>query len=92
MEAPRDVVEARVAGRWRAGYLAAQNGTAATERDAQLGGRWVPSAFAGSLFPPGRPQESVCAAVARSVAERHQAVRQYDLYRVRTSDTGPELT
>lgn len=91
VEAPHHVVDARIAARWREGYLAAQNGTLTSERDARLGGRWVAGAFARGLYPPGRPAESVCTSVAAAVAERHPAVVQLDLYRVTSAAASPQL-
>ena len=91
VEAPHDVVSARVTGRWRADYLAAEHATAADPAVAELGGRWVPSEVVHALFADETAQESVCAAVARAVAERHEVVGEYAVYRVGEPDGEPKL-
>ncbi len=63
-----------------------------TAVDVGEGGVWVADNSAGILtrLDPGtdnHPQESICAGVAREVAERHHAVRDYAAYRV-TEPTG----
>lgn len=89
----RDVVEARVAARWRAGYLAAQHGTAPRERDARarrpLG---APGPSPGRCSRPAGPRSRCAPRWPAASPSATRPVRQYDLYRVRTPDTGPELT
>jgi predicted kinase len=91
VEAAHHVVQGRVAARWRADYLAAEAGTSDEPAVAQLGGRWVPSEVVHELFASDDAQVSVCADVAREVAERHRAVREYALYRVSDPAGAPEL-
>jgi hypothetical protein len=58
---------------------------------ARLGGRWVPSEVVHALFADEQARESICAAVARELAERHGAVREYAVYRVGEPAAAPEL-
>lgn len=91
VEASHELVRARVAARWRADYLAAEAGSGADRTVAELGGRWVPSEIVHALFTSQDAQESICADVAREVAERHSAVREYAVYRVNQTSGAPEL-
>ena len=91
VEAPHDIVSARVTGRWRVDYLAAELGTAEDPAVAELGGRWVPSEVVHALFTDENEHESVCTPVARAVAERHEVVGEYAVYRVDEPDGEPKL-
>lgn len=71
VDGPQDVIDQRVRHRWRTDYLAAEDGIA-EGRDAELGGRWVPSEVPNSLYE--RPNESRCATVARELATGHPAI------------------
>lgn len=88
VEAPREVTQERVAGRWLRDYVAVENGTA-TGLTATLGGRWVPSSFSGGFYGAGRDDRSVSEDVAAEVAERHQVVREFDVHRVAHVDASP---
>lgn len=91
VEAPEEVVQARVGARWRADYLAAEAGTSTDPAVHALGGRWVPSEVLHALYTDNDAQESICAGVAREVAERHHAVRDYAAYRVTEPAGAPGL-
>jgi DNA polymerase III delta prime subunit len=86
VEAPREITETRVARRWRDAYVAAQSADRTDTGVPELGGRWVPASFCSSIYPPGRPERSLCQDVALAVAERHDVVRALDVYRVASQD------
>ena len=89
VDAPRDVVEARVEHRWRTGFEASENGTASTKRDAEFGGRSVPSGVIRHMYR--RDDSSICLDVARAAAERHDCVAELLEYRVDRADGKPKL-
>lgn len=89
VDAPRDVVEARVEHRWRSGYEAAENGTAETPLDAEFGGRSVPSGVVRHMY--ARDDSSSCLDVARAAAEQHDCVAELREYRVDRPDGKPGL-
>ena len=74
VDAPQDVVEARVEHRWRSDYLAAENGEAADPMTARLGGRSVPSGVVAGMYAT---RTSRLRDVARSVPERHGCVAEF---------------
>ncbi|WP_369745682.1 zeta toxin family protein [Paenarthrobacter sp. AMU7] len=90
VETTQALSEARTLGRWERGYLAAENGTA-VDRDAVLGGRWVPLSFPASLFAAADDKESICAANAAAVAKDYGCVSEYVVYRVRDEHGAPKL-
>ena len=75
VDAPQDVVEARVEHRWRSDYLAAESGEAADPVTARLGGRSVPQGVVAGMYT--NEDRSVCVDVARSVSERHGCVAEF---------------
>ena len=83
-------MSARVTGRWRADYLAAERGTAEDPAVAELGGG-VPSEVLHALFAGESAQESVRGRGRRLVAERHEVVGEYAVYRVGEPDGEPKL-
>jgi hypothetical protein len=89
VDAPREVVEARVEHRWRSGYEAARNGTAATPQEAEFGGRSVPSGVVRHMYR-GDDQQSICVGIARGVAERHGCVSEYRHARVTAPAGSPQ--
>ncbi|MDE9366555.1 zeta toxin family protein [Luteipulveratus sp. YIM 133132] len=80
--------EQRALGRWRSGREEAATGTTRTEQDARLGGRWVPPAFARSLFQ-NEDGRSSCAHTVDHVeqAHGHRTVR----YRLPEGEAAPRL-
>lgn len=83
VEVPYEVSEARIRARWIQAYEAALAG------GDPLGGRWVPSDYARTVFdgPGGRSRPE---AAARALAEQCPAVTRYQVFRS-TADAPPLL-
>jgi hypothetical protein len=88
VETPHTVSQIRVIDRWRKVYVKALAGTA-DGQDKYLGGRWVPAAVLAELYSADT-NESISAANALSVSEKHFAVISYKKYVVEDEHSGPE--
>lgn len=87
VECSYDASAARVESRWRQvtrDYLQDPDRTG-------LGGRWVPSEYARSVFPPELGGRSLSEGVARTLAERCPAVTRYEVHRVADPAASPVL-
>ncbi len=75
VEVPFELSEQRIQSRWMKSYENALNGVGT-----ELGGRWVPSEYSRDVFsgPDGRSKPE---AIARSLAEKCDAVIRYRVYR-----------
>lgn len=79
VEVPFEVSEQAIRARWQGQHEAALNG------DHDLGGRWVPSAFARDIFD-GPDQRSRCEAVASDLARSNPNVTAYQVWRRNGAD------
>lgn len=80
VEVPYETSEERIAIRWQKSYVKALKNKHSTEIKDRLGGRWVPSEYARSVYPePNGPTLSEVA--ARALLQECLAVTRYRLIR-----------
>lgn len=87
VECTYEVSMARVEHRWRESLTKYRDG----QDEKGLGGRWVPSEYARSLYPPELEGTSVTERIARTMAEKCPAVTRYELHRVDIPAGSPQL-
>lgn len=87
VDGPKAVTQARAEYRWRTEYLASLKPDA-TEVE-RLGGRAVPAGFSDALYE--QDDQSICAGIAKRVADANVNVVSFQRYTVQRPEAAPEL-
>ncbi len=87
VDGPKAVTQARAEYRWRTEYLASLEPDA-TEVE-RLGGRAVPPGFSDGLYE--QDDQSICAGIAKRVADANANVVSFQRYTVQRPAAAPEL-
>ena len=87
VDGPKAVTQARAEYRWRTEYLASLKPDA-TEVE-RLGGRAVPPGFSDGLYE--QDDQSICAGIAKRVADANANVVSFQRYTVQQPEAAPEL-
>lgn len=87
VDGPKAVTQARAEYRWRTEYLASLKPDATDEE--RLGGRVVPPGFSDGLYE--QDDQSICAGIAKRVADANANVVSFQRYTVQRPEAAPEL-
>lgn len=87
VDGPKAVTQARAEYRWRTEYLASLKPDATDVE--RLGGRAVPPGFSDGLYE--QDDQSICAGIAKRVADANANVVSFQRYTVQRPEAAPEL-